>query len=173
MYSPTWPGKARRSARARLAASGSVHWSTCTRVTVPEGPGELQRSPNVISHSAAFSTCEKGGQQERCVGALARDAASGLIAQRDQIQRGGQRVRDGRPMGALRWCPCMRGRSGAGSPTRSVTARISMRGLTCGLADAAQGVSLGLYTVEHPTYSRCVGNPPWWPFGSRHQRLGG
>ena len=49
--------------------------------------------PNVISFSTATGACEKGDQWERCVGALAGDAAAGLAAQRDQLQRGFQRGR--------------------------------------------------------------------------------
>ena len=55
--------------------------------------------PNVISYNAAISACEKGSQWEKALGLLQEMPSSGIKPDRDQLQRGNQRLREREPVG--------------------------------------------------------------------------
>ncbi|CAK0895325.1 unnamed protein product, partial [Prorocentrum cordatum] len=60
---------------------------------------EVQLEPNVISYSAGISACEKGGQWQPAL-ALLSEMREAKLAPNHQLQRGGQRVREGRAVAA-------------------------------------------------------------------------
>ena len=61
--------------------------------------GRLQR--NTIFRNAAASACDKGSQSYASDGAHQRDVAESRAAKLHPEQRSGQRLREGRPKGAI------------------------------------------------------------------------